>query len=166
MAGAILDESLRTLDELGTSGEWNFDGVTLALTNLDKTLFPPRRRRERPLTKRDLIRYYAAVAPVMLPYLAGRALNLHRYPNGVDKPGFWHKEVPSHAPDWITRWHYDAADPDETQNYIVVDRPATLAWLANFGAVELHAWTSCVEAPQCPTYALIDIGPGSATSWD
>jgi len=165
MAAVVLDESLRSLDRLGSGGEWEFDGVTLALTNLHKVLFPPRRKRDRPLTKRDLIRHYAAIAPTMLPYLADRALNLHRYPNGVDKPGFWHKEVPTHAPDWITRWHYDAADPDETQYYIVADRPATLAWLANFGAVELHAWTSNIDAPEAPTYALIDVDPGESTTW-
>ena len=50
-------------------------------------------KREKPFTKRDLIRYYAMVAPVMVPYLEGRPLNMHRFPNGVDKPGFWHKSV-------------------------------------------------------------------------
>ncbi|HEX5096450.1 MAG TPA: non-homologous end-joining DNA ligase, partial [Acidimicrobiia bacterium] len=157
---------IAALDALGAKGAWDFDGVTLHLTNLDKVLFPPQRRGGRPVTKRDLIRYYAQIAPVMLPYLRDRALNMHRYPDGVGRPGFWHKEVPGHAPDWITRWHYDAADADESQHYIVADRPATLAWLANFGAVELHAWTSRIDAPDCPTYALIDVDPGDKTSWE
>jgi bifunctional non-homologous end joining protein LigD len=156
---------IAALDALGTKGEWEFDGVTLRLTNLDKPLFPPRRKRGKPLTKRDLIRYYATIAPVMLPYLESRALNLHRYPDGVDKPGFWQKAVPSHAPDWITTWRNDDADPGETEYYIVADRPATLAWLANYGAVEVHAWTSRIEAPRSPTYALIDIDPGTDTTW-
>jgi len=159
------------LDQLGPNGgRWDFDGVTLRLTNLDKVLFParpgPGRRKGRPLTKRDLIRWYATVAPVLVPYLRGRAVNLHRYPNGVAANGFWHKEIPTHAPDWISRWHYDGADPDETQWYVVVDRPATLAWLANFGAVELHPWTSPTTAPDQPSYALIDIDPGPDTTWD
>ena len=157
---------IAALDALGKQGEWEFDGVTLRLTNLDKVLFPGRTKREKPLTKRDLIRYYAMVAPVMLPYLENRAINMHRYPNGVDKPGFWHKETPDHAPEWITRWRYEAADADETQFYIVADRPATLAWLANFGAIELHAWTSQIDKPECPTYALIDVDPGEETTWD
>ena len=79
------------------------------------------------MTKRDLIRYYAMVAPVMVPYLEQRPLNMHRFPNGVDKPGFWHKSIPSHAPEWITRWRYEDADEGETEWYIVADRPATLA---------------------------------------
>jgi bifunctional non-homologous end joining protein LigD len=168
MAGIDFSASradIAALDELGKEGDWEFDGVELRLTNLDKVLFPGRGKRSRGLTKRDLIRYYAMVAPVMLPYLAGRAINMHRYPNGVDKPGFWHKEVPQHAPEWITRWHYEGADEDETQNYVVADRPATLAWLANYGAVELHAWTSQIDAPDCPTYALIDVDPGESTTW-
>jgi bifunctional non-homologous end joining protein LigD len=157
---------IAALDALGPEGDWTFDGVTLRLTNLDKVIFPPRTKREKALTKRDLIRYYATIAPIMVPYLEGRPLNMHRYPNGVDKPGFWHKEVPSHAPDWITRWHNDEADEGETEWYIVADRPATLAWLANFGAIELHAWTSRIPHVHCPTYALIDIDPGEKTTWD
>jgi bifunctional non-homologous end joining protein LigD len=157
---------IAALDALGTKGEWEFDGVTLRLTNLDKVLFPARTKREKPATKRDLIRYYATIAPILLPYLESRALNLHRYPDGVDKPGFWQKAVPSHAPDWIARWRNDEADAGETEYYIVADRPATVAWLANYGAVEVHAWTSKISAPDCPTYALIDIDPGTKTSWE
>jgi bifunctional non-homologous end joining protein LigD len=135
------------------------------LTNLDKVLFPARAE-EGPVTKRDLIRYFATVGPWLLPYLHDRAVNLHRYPNGVDKPGFWHKEVPSHAPDWLTRWHNDDADPDETQWYVVPDSLPTLAWLANFGAVELNPWTSPTVSPHEPSWALIDVDPGPKTSWD
>jgi bifunctional non-homologous end joining protein LigD len=154
------------LDALGNKGDWEFDGVTLHLTNLDKVLFPGRTKREKPLTKRDLIRWYATIAPVMLPYMQSRPANMHRYPNGVDKPGFWHKEVPSHAPEWITRWRNDEADEGETEWYVVADRPATLAWLANYGAIELHTWTSQISDVHKPSYALIDIDPGDKTSWD
>ena len=103
---------------------------------------------------------------MLLPYVHDRPLNSRRYPDGVDQPGFWHKAVPSHAPDWITRWRNDAADPGETEWYVVADRPATSAWLANYGAVELHPWTSRHSAPERPTYALIDIDPGSDTTFD
>ncbi|MGH8977054.1 MAG: non-homologous end-joining DNA ligase, partial [Acidimicrobiia bacterium] len=157
---------IAALDALGAKGDWEFDGVTLHLTNLDKVLFPARTKREKPLTKRDLIRYYAMVAPVMIPYLTDRPVNMHRYPNGVDKPGFWHKAAPSHAPDWITRWYRDDADEGEAEYYVVADRPATVAWLANYGAVELHAWTSEIADVRKPTYALIDIDPGVDTPWD
>jgi bifunctional non-homologous end joining protein LigD len=102
----------------------------------------------------------------MLSYLAERPLNLHRFPNGVDKPGFWHKAAPSHAPDWVRQWKNDAADPGETQHYIVADSAATLAWLANYGAVEIHPWTSTVRDTKRPTWALIDLDPGADSSFD
>jgi bifunctional non-homologous end joining protein LigD len=157
---------IAALDALGTKGAWEFDGVTIQLTNLDKVLFPGRTKREKPLTKRDLIRYYAMVAPVMVPYLEGRPLNMHRFPNGVDKPGFWHKAAPAHTPEWITQWRYDDAGEGETECYIVADRPATLAWLANYGAIELHAWTSRIPDVHRPTYAMIDVDPGEKTTWE
>ena len=84
------------------------------------------------------------MAPVMLPYLADRPVNLHRFPDGIDKPGFWHKALPAHAPDWLRRWRNEDADPGETELYLVLDSPAALAWAANYGAIELHPWTSTV----------------------
>ena len=78
----------------------------------------------------------------MLPYLVDRPVNLHRFPDGVDTPGFWHKEVPDHAPEWLPRWHNAEADPGETECYAVLDSVAALVWVANFGALELHPWTS------------------------
>jgi DNA ligase D-like protein (predicted polymerase) len=158
-------EELRALDELGQAGKWDFQGRTLALTNLNKVLFPA--VGDRPAhTKRDLIRYFAQIAPVMLPYLIDRPVNLHRYPNGVDRPGFWHKSVPDHAPDWLRRWDNVEADPGETKTYFVIDSPPALAWMGNYGAVELHPWTSTIRDVHQPTYALIDIDPGKRTSWD
>jgi bifunctional non-homologous end joining protein LigD len=159
------DDELAALDALGKEGTWELQGHALKVTNLDKVLFPARKG-EQPVTKRDLIRYAAQVGPWVLPYLHDRALNLHRYPNGVDKPGFWHKEVPSHAPDWLTRWRNEEADPGETQWYFVADSVPALAWLANYGAIELNPWTSAVRKPHEPTWALIDIDPGERTSWD
>jgi bifunctional non-homologous end joining protein LigD len=154
------DDELDALDALGKSGHWALGGHELRLTNLDKVLFPGRGRGGKPLTKRDLIRHHAVMAPVMLPYLADRAVNMHRFPDGVGTKSFWHKEVPSHAPEWLRRWRNEDADPGETQDYIVPDSAASVAWLANFGALELHPWTSRVDAPQRPTWALFDIDPG------
>lgn len=163
---APTDDELAALDTLGKAGEWKLGEHTLKLTNLDKPLFPPRDRRRRPLTKRDLIRHHAQMAPVMLPYLAGRPVNMHRYPDGVDEPGFWHKAAPEHAPDWLTRWRNEEADPGETQEYLVLDSPAALAWVANYGAVELHPWTSTAEHPHQPSWAMIDIDPGTNAGFE
>ena len=163
-AGPDPDE-LDALDRLGPDGSWEVFGRRLRLTNLDKELFPPVDGQP-PVTKREFIRYTARMAPVVLPYLAGRALNMHRFPGGAGTRGFWQKELPSHAPGWVPRWDNPGADPGETRTYLVVDEPAALVWAANFGALEWHAWTSRTDQPQQPSYALIDIDPGSGTSWD
>ncbi|MGP4020673.1 non-homologous end-joining DNA ligase [Saccharopolyspora sp. 5N708] len=159
------EEELAALDRLGQKGRWRLDGRDLALTNLDKVLFPARDG-EPPVTKRDLIRYHAQIAPVMLRYLADRPLNSHRFPNGVEKPGFWHKEVPSHAPDWLRRWRYAFAESGDTQWYLIPGSVAALAWLANYAALELHAWTSRASDVEHPTWALFDIDPGTNTTFD
>ena len=158
-------DELAALDGLGAKGKWTIQGRELALTNLNKVLFPPRGD-EPPITKRDLIRYHAMIAPFMLPYLADRPINAHRYPDGVQRPGFWHKEVPDYAPDWLTRWHFTEASPDKTQCYAVIDSVPALVWMANHAAVELHPWTSGLPDVHQPTWALIDVDPGPVTSFD
>jgi bifunctional non-homologous end joining protein LigD len=158
------DDALATLDAFKDKGTWPVFGRELRITNLDKVLFPPGED-ENPVTKRDLIRYAALIAPTVLPYLTRRPLNLHRFPNGAQGKGFWHKELPSHAPDWLPRWDNPEADPGETRTYLVVDEPAALVWAANYGALEWHAWTSTVDRPHEPTYAMVDLDPGRDTSW-
>ncbi|HYS32360.1 MAG TPA: DNA polymerase ligase N-terminal domain-containing protein [Streptosporangiaceae bacterium] len=158
------EADLAALGELGSGGRWDVFGRTLRLTNLDKELFPGRPG-EDAVTKRELIGYAARIAPVILPYLAGRPLNMHRFPGGAAEPGFWHKQLPDHAPDWIPRWDNPEAERGKTTTYLVVDEPAALVWAANFGALEWHAWTALAADPRCPTYALIDIDPGASTSW-
>ncbi|MDQ4069931.1 MAG: ATP-dependent DNA ligase [Actinomycetota bacterium] len=160
------EDELAALDALGgKGGTWAVQGRELKLTNLDKVLFPPGDD-GRPVTKRDVIRYYAQVAPYMLPYVYDRPMNMHRFPDGTDKPGFWHKEVPSHAPDWLQQWHNSEADPGETTCYAVVDSVPALVWMANFGALELHAWTSRLPDVHQPTWALIDVDPGTSSTFD
>ena len=133
-AGPSPDE-LAALDALGAGGTWHVFGRDLRLTNLDKVLFPGRPG-ETPASKRELIRYAAQIAPVALPYLSDRALNMHRFPGGADTKGFWHKQLPDHAPGWLPRWHDPEAGPDKTTTYLVVNEPAALVWAANFGALE------------------------------
>ena len=160
---------LAALEQLGNDGAWHVFGRELRLTNLDKELFPARsgsRSRELAVTKRELVRYAAQIAPVILPYLAGRPLNMNRFPGGAGQPGFWNKQLPEHAPAWLPRWHNPDAKEGRTTTYLVVDEAAALIWVANYGALEWHAWTSLAADPGSPTYALIDIDPGTTTTWD
>jgi bifunctional non-homologous end joining protein LigD len=159
-----IGEALAGLEAIPKEGTWPVAGREVRVTNLEKVIFPGREGEE-PLTKRDLLRYLVGVAPTLVPYLDGHGLTVQRYPNGVEQKGFWQKDLPGHAPEWITRWtyHHQSEGPKE---YAVVDSPATLAWLGQEAAAELHPWTSPTEAPHLPSYALIDIDPGPDTTWD
>lgn len=159
------DDELAALDDLPNSGgRWELGEHTLKVTNLDKVLIPV--QAGRPITKRDVIRHYTRLAPALLPYVHDRPINLRRFPNGIDARGFWHKARPDHAPDFVGSWHNADADPGETETYSVLDNPAAIAWAANFGAIELHPWTSTADHPHRPTWALIDIDPGASTGFD
>ncbi len=160
---AATPAELAALETLGRDGAWSVAGHELQLTNLDKVLFPADGSAAA-LTKRDLIRYYVSIGPTLVPYLADRGLTLQRFPDGIGKPGFWQKDLPRHAPSWMARWSYSGQEGDKT--YVVVDRVATLAWLAQEAAVELHPWTSRIDAPHRPTHALIDIDPGTETTFE
>jgi bifunctional non-homologous end joining protein LigD len=147
-------------------GIWHIGGHDVRLTNLDKTIFPADPERgTKALTKRDLLRHYAGVANVLIPYLRDRGVTVRRFPDGIGKTGFWQKDLPGHTPAWVKRWtfHHRAEGP---KDYPVVDQVATLAWLAQEAAVELHPWTSPCVHPEQPSYALIDIDPGTETTWD
>jgi bifunctional non-homologous end joining protein LigD len=159
-------DELAALDALPPrGGTWRVDGRSLPVTNLDRVLAPGLPG-EPPITKRDLIRYLAAIGPVMLPHLASRALNVVRFPDGVDKPPFWQRDLGRNAPAWVARWH--EPDPPDRQPhvYALADGVPTLAWLGNMGAVELHPWTSLIDRPDEPRWALVDIDPGTATTWE
>jgi bifunctional non-homologous end joining protein LigD len=156
---------LTALDELGPLGNWHLQGRSIALTNLDKILIGGRDGTG-PVTKRDLIIHYATLAPTLAPYLAGRPVNLRRFPNGIEQNGFWQQAVPKGAPEWIRRWQRPRSSGAGTRDHLVFDGAASLAWAANTAAIEIHPWTSTAAAPQRPTYALIDIDPGPSTTWD
>jgi bifunctional non-homologous end joining protein LigD len=160
---------LEALDSLGKEGTWQVGGEELKLTNLDKVLFPGREMRDPPIPKRELIRYFARIGPAMLPHLADRPLNLHRYPNGALAPGFWQKDIPSSAPKWLKIWHetgFREREDREANDHLLADRAATLCWLGNQAAFEIHAWTSTIHDPWKPAFALVDIDPGEKTTWD
>jgi bifunctional non-homologous end joining protein LigD len=150
---------MAALEAIPREGTWEIQGRRLRLTNLDKVLF-----REAGLTKRDLIRYYVSVAPWLLPYLRDRAVNTNPRPDGADKPGFWQKQVPSHAPPWVRTWHFEGED--KTHDYIVCDTLPTLAWLANLAAIDLHPWTSRIFEPFQPDWCYFDFDPAEGAEFE
>jgi bifunctional non-homologous end joining protein LigD len=169
-AAADPDE-LAALASMAGEGLWHVGGERgddLKLTNLDKVLFPPHPTDPSgpPVTKRELIAYFARIAPTMLPHLAERPLNLQRFPNGAGGPSFWQKDIPASAPAWLRRWREVGVAEREANDHLIADRVAALCWLGNQAAFEIHAWTSRLDAPDRPTFALIDIDPGTKTTWE
>jgi bifunctional non-homologous end joining protein LigD len=162
---AAADEhEVAALGDLGAGGTWELQGRSLAVTNLDKVLFAGRDDDPEPVTKGELLRYHAEIAPWMLPYLHDRPVNMHRYPNGAGAKGFWQKAVPAGAPEWLRQWRNDAADEGETECYAVLDSAPSLVWAANLAGFELDPWTSTADQPERPTWALIDVDPGPETT--
>ena len=164
-------DELEALEAMGKEGVWQVGGHELKVTNLDKPIFDgdPRITGDPPITKRELIRYFARIAPTMLPHLADRPLNLQRFPNGAGAPGFWQKDIPSTAPTWLRRWHetgVDGREDRDANDHLIADRVATLAWLGNQTSFEIHAWTGRLPDPWQPAFALIDIDPGDQTTWE
>jgi bifunctional non-homologous end joining protein LigD len=162
---AATPEELAALQSLGKEGAWQIGRHELKLTNLDKPIFDG----DPPITKRELIDYFARIAPTMLPHLRERPLNLQRFPNGAGAPGFWQKDIPVSAPGWLRRWHETGVDAREDRvanDHLIADRVAALAWLGNQASFEVHAWTGRLPSPWQPTFALIDIDPGDITTWD
>ncbi|MEU2122634.1 ATP-dependent DNA ligase [Nocardia niwae] len=132
-----------------------FGGIEVGLSNLDKVLYPATGT-----TKGEVIAYYSAIAPAMLPHIAGRAVTRKRWPNGVDEPSFFEKNLPSHAPSWIER--RTLRHSDRTVVYPLIDSEAGLAWLAQQAALEVHVpqWRFDGDDLGPATRLVFDLDPG------
>ena len=130
-------------------------GKQLKLSNLEKVLYPATG-----FTKQQVIDYYVRIAPAMVPHLAGRPLTRKRYPNGVDEEFFYEKNAPQHRPDWVKTAPIWSARNRRTIHYILADDLATLVWLANLAAIELHPSLSLAKDITCPTMMVFDLDPG------
>lgn len=129
-------------------------GRQLSLSNLDKVLYP-----EVGFTKAEVIDYYHRIAPVMVPHLAGRALTLRRWPNGVDQKGFFEKRCPTHRPPWMPTAP-GPGDRNGVIEYCEFDEPAALVWAANMAAIELHAPMALAVDLESPRTVVFDLDPG------
>jgi len=130
-------------------------GKQLKLSNLEKVLYPATG-----FTKQQVIDYYVRVAPAMVPHLAGRPLTRKRYPNGVDEEFFYEKNAPQYRPDWVKTAPIWSGRNRRTIHYILADDLATLVWLANLAAIELHPSLSLAQDITCPTMMVFDLDPG------
>jgi bifunctional non-homologous end joining protein LigD len=160
-SGAVsFPEPLR-IDRDG-DGWWVLDlDRRLRVSNPDKTFFP-----DDGYTKGDLLQYYASIAPVLLPHLAGRALSLARYPDGESGDFFYEKQCPSHAPEWMELAPLHSSHRGEPIEFCTAPDVASLVWVANLGCIEMHPWLSRVERPEYPDFAVFDLDPQEGVGWD
>jgi bifunctional non-homologous end joining protein LigD len=136
----------------GRGATVEIEGRTLTFSNLDKVLYPSG------FTKAQVIDYYARIAPVMLPHLRNRPVTMVRWPDGTDKAHFFNKHLPSHTPDWVPRF----TRGDVT--YGVVDNLATLLYMANLAALELHVPLHHAAADDWLADRIVfDLDPGPET---
>jgi len=117
---------------MATSRQVEVDGRELKLTNLDKVLYP-----EAGFTKGEVVDYYAKVAPAIVPHLAGRALTLRRFPEGVDDTdaAFFEKRCPKHRPEWVRTAAVEAGPHAGVIDFCVCEDRATLVWMAQLAAI-------------------------------
>lgn len=128
------------------------DGRELALTSLDRSLYPDAR-----FTKADSIAYHLAVAEVLLEELRDRALTVGRFPGGVEGRGFAQTEIPG-RPSWV-RTVPLALVKGPVKELTLVDERATLVWLAQMGVIELHTFLGRAHDLEHPTAVLFDLDP-------
>lgn len=134
-------------------------GRTVALTNLDKVFFP-----EAGFTKRDLLQYYADIAPLVVPYLTGRAMVLKRYPNGIGGDFFYMKRTPPGRPAWLRTCAIEHGS-GSVIDFPIVDDAAGLLWTVNLGCIDLNEWYARCDDTDRPDYLHFDLDPVEGTSF-
>ena len=140
----------------------------VTLTNADKVLYPVTGT-----TKSDVFDYYTGIAEVMVPHIAGRAATRKRWPNGVEQPSFFEKQLASSAPDWLPR--ASVTHRSGTTTYPIIDSVDGLAWIAQQAALEVHVpqWRFVAEwtrskgeglKPGQATRLVFDLDPGEGVT--
>ncbi len=129
----------------------------VVISNPDKPFWP-----DDGLVKRDLVEFYRAAAPWLLPYLRDRPLVLTRFPDGIAGKSFFQKNAPPYIPSWIrtkTMWSEHAGREIE---YFVCDEPEAIAYVANLATIPLHVWGSRLADLQHPDWCILDLDPKGA----
>jgi len=137
----------------------------LRLSNLDKPFWP-----EEGITKGDLLGYYQAVAPILVPHLKGRPFTMRRYPDGAAGKAFFQKDAPAHMPDWIPTFRALVSTRTEARTKKWIDLPLVndelaLLWMVNMGCIDMNAWYSRIDRPERPDFVLFDLDPTPEVPW-
>jgi len=128
----------------------------VAISHPEKVLFP-----DDGITKGDLCAYYEAIAPLMLPHITGRPVTMERFPAGIGKKGFIHKDVSKGFPDWLERVAVEKRDEKDpgTVHYVLASDTRALVWMANQNSITPHVWCARVPNLQRPDLCIFDLDP-------
>lgn len=131
------------------------EGKRVPVSNLGKILYPATG-----FTKGDIVQYYIAIAPFLLPHLKGRPLTLKRYPDGVNAFFFYEKQCPPHRPEWVRTTPVYSEGRGAMMQYCLANDLPTLVWAANLACLELHTSLARSTALNRPTTMVFDLDPG------
>jgi bifunctional non-homologous end joining protein LigD len=129
----------------------------IEISNRAKVYFP-----RDGLTKGDLVDYYRAIAPAMLPYLRDRPVVLTRYPDGIDGKSFFQKDAPRGRPTWLRTVTVHSEDTDRDLELALLDDAEALAWVANLGTIPIHVVASRAGDMERPDWLVVDLDPKDA----
>lgn len=135
-------------------------GRATTLTNLRKSFWT-----RPPLTKGDLLRYYVAVSPYLLPHLRDRAMVMKRYPDGAAGPFFFMKRAPTPRPDWIETCAITHASGSVIEFPVVQDL-LSLLWVVNLGCIDLNPWYARCDDVRRPDYLHFDLDPVTGAGFE
>jgi bifunctional non-homologous end joining protein LigD len=127
---------------------------TVRLTNLRKVFWP-----DEGITKGDLLRYYAEIAPALLPHIRDRAMVMKRYPNGATGEFFFMKRAPTPRPAWIETCAIEHSS-GRVIDFPMINDLASLLWVVNLGCIDLNEWYARCDDPDRPDYLHFDLDPG------
>ena len=133
------------------------DPWSLTFSNLDKLFWP-----EEGYTKGDLIEYYRASSPWILPYLKDRPVVLTRYPDGITGKSFFQKDAPGFVPEWIRTERMWSEQAEREIDCFICNDEAALLYLVNLGTIPLHIWGSRTSKIERPDWCILDLDPKDA----
>jgi bifunctional non-homologous end joining protein LigD len=142
---------------LASHEEFRVGRRRVRLTSAERVLFPGDG-----VTKRDLVTYYVDVAPALIPHLHDRPFTLKRYAHGIRERPYFQKQAPQGLPPWIPTRQFRTLPRDggpRLVDFVLVNEPATLAWMVQMNCIDMNAWYSRVDRPERPDYVVFDLDP-------
>ena len=137
----------------GASATLAFGERRVSLTNLNKLFWP-----DEGITKRDLLRYYLAIAPYLLPHLRDRAMVMKRYPHGISGKFFFMKRAPAPRPEWIEVCAIEHGS-GSVIDFPIINDEAALLWVINLGCIDLNPWYARCDDVGRPDFLHFDLDP-------